>query len=210
MQECVILLHGLFRSSRSMHTLAKTLESSRFKVINQDYPSTSSTISILAQDAISKALSLCPSGSIIHFVTHSMGAILLRQYLSVSPIPNLHRVVMLGPPNQGSEIVDLLGRLPSFEYFNGPASIELRTDGICNNLPLINFELGVISGTRAFDPLCWLILPKPNDGRVSVQSTKIQGMKEHLVLGVTHTFMMKNSRVIKEVQHFLKEGSFNN
>jgi len=209
-KEYVVLLHGLARTDSSMKKLAKYLEDLDYCVINHYYPSTTDTVESLAQSEIPKALFQCPKDVRIHFVTHSMGAILLRYYLSQNSIENLGRVVMLGPPNKGSQVVDKLGRVPGFKLLNGPAGMQLGTtiESLPITLPPANFDLGVIAGTKSINLLLSLILPRPNDGKVSVENTKVVGMSDHLVLPVTHTFMMNNDKVISEVVNFLQEGSF--
>ncbi len=139
-----------------------------------------------------------------------MGGILLRQYLYKNQIQNLGRVVMLGPPNKGSQVVDKLSDMPGFKMLNGPAGMQLGTgkSGITHCLGPANFELGIIAGTQSLNPILSLMLPSPNDGKVSVDSTKIEGMKDHIVMPVTHTFMMTNEKVIQQVLFFLKHGCF--
>jgi len=207
-KEYVILLHGLLRKKGSMKKMKTALEKEGFEVINHDYPSNKADVQTLALEEIPAALSLCPNASKIHFITHSMGGILLRAYLNKHHIDKLGHVVMLGPPNQGSQIVDKIGRFPGFTFLNGPAGLELSTKGIVRSLKPIDFSLGIIAGTKTIDPIGFMMLPFPNDGKVSVESTKIEGMRDHLVMDVTHTFMMQNSEVIKKSIHFLKEGSF--
>lgn len=210
-RECAILLHGLARTDGSMAKMSRVLDDEGYKVVNVKYPSTKYPVETLAKNAILKALSQCPESSKINFVTHSMGGVLVRQYLKENRIKNMGRVVMLGPPNQGSQVVDKLSNIPGFKILNGPAGMQLGTKhgSLLNTLGSADFELGVIAGTRSINPILSVILPNPNDGKVSVENTKIKGMADHLVLPVTHTFMMNNNKVISQVIYFLKNGHFN-
>ena len=208
--EYVILLHGLARSDRSFRKLASVLNKKGYHTINCGYPSRKYRIDTLAQHAISDALSHCPKGSKVNFVTHSMGGILVRQYLSTNLIENLGRVIMLGPPNKGSEVVDSLRSISGFKLFNGPAGIQLgtETDSVPNKLGAADFDLGIIAGTRSINIILSTMLPNQNDGKVSVENTKLAGMKDHICLPVTHPFMMKNNTAINQVLHYLNHGQF--
>lgn len=118
---------------------------------------------------------------------------------------------MLGTPNHGSEVADFLGNLAVFKRIYGPAGQQLLTSTLTDvqaQVPEVDFELGIIAGTRTIDPLGSYVIGKPSDGRVSVESTKLVGMSAHLILPVTHTFMPRNRRVIREVHKFLKTGQF--
>ncbi len=211
-QDCVILLHGLARSSHSLRKLEKSLAEEGFKTVNQNYPSTKDPIEKLAEKYVSKAIGACGPSSQIHFVTHSMGGILVRQYLSTHSLNSLGKVVMLGPPNQGSETVDRLGKLPGFKFFNGPAGMQLGTGkgSLPKSLNKADFTLGVIAGTQSINLILSYILPSTDDGKVTLESTKLEGMAGHISLPVTHTFMMLNGEVIKQVIYFIKNGKFKN
>ena len=208
--QCVVLLHGLARTAHSMKKMETALEKSGYAVVNQGYPSTKKNIQTLAAETLRAALNKCPPNGAVHFVTHSMGGILLRQYLSQHAIPRLGRTVMLGPPNQGSEVVDRLGSWAPFQWFNGPAGGQMGTgpDSIPNQLGPVDFPVGVIAGNQTINFLLSTQLPGPNDGKVTVERTKVEGMQDHLVLPVTHPFMMRNGAVIEQVKVFLETGQF--
>jgi triacylglycerol lipase len=211
-QEEVILLHGLCRTSRSMLKMESALTNAGYKVRNVDYPSRTAPVQKLADGAIGKAVSDCrqDGATKINFVTHSLGGILVRSYLASHSIPELGRVVMLAPPNQGSEIVDKLGGLFLFKWLNGPAGNELDTDATStpNKLGPANFPVGIIAGDRSINWINSLFIPGSNDGKVSVQRTKLAGTNDHTVVHATHPFIMRNREVIRQTIQFLRAGSF--
>ena len=208
--DSVILLHGLIRTERSMKKLEQALIERGFATVNVSYDSTSGSIEKLAVEAIAPALAACSADAPLHFVTHSLGGILVRQYLRDHDIPNLGRVVMLGPPNKGSEVVDRLRDFPGFHFVHGDAGLELGTGetSVPNQLGRANFDLGVIAGTRSINLFLSSMISGPDDGKVSVENTRVEGMRDHLEMEVTHPFMMRNDRVIDQVIHFLDNGEF--
>ncbi len=211
-QEEVILLHGLCRTSRSMLKMERALTEAGYKVRNVDYPSRTASVEKLADDAIGKVVSDCQKNGAakIDFVTHSMGGILVRSYLARHTISNLGRVVMLAPPNQGSEVVDKLGWLFLFKWINGPAGNELGTGKNLtpNKLGLANFHVGIIAGDRSINWINSLLIPGSDDGKVSVERTKLAGMSDHIVIHATHPFIMKNYEAIRQTIQFLRVGNF--
>lgn len=207
---CVILLHGLARTENSMQTMEKRLSSEGYQAVNIGYPSRNYDIETLAKKAIEPALNICEPSQEIHFVTHSLGGILVRQYLSTHKIPPLKYVVMLGPPNKGSEVVDKLHKVPGFHAINGDAGMQLGTGqfSVPNRLGPATFNLGIIAGNKSINWILSTLIPGSDDGKVSVENTKLEGMDDHLELSTTHTFMMKNEEVINQVVYYLEHGKF--
>lgn len=192
--------------------MARSLEATGYEIWNRSYPSRKKPIAELAQIAIEPALEFCEARGIqhIHFVTHSLGGILVRYYLQDNIIPKLGRIVMLAPPNRGSEIVDKLKTYKIYQLFNGPAGQELGTDAnsVPNQLRPIAGEIGVIIGNATSDPWFSWLIPGEDDGKVSVASARLDEMTDFLVVSEGHTFIMQKDAVIAQVQTFLQQGGF--
>jgi triacylglycerol lipase len=210
--DCVVLLHGLARTSKAMDKLASELAELDYKIANVDYPSREKPIEELSPLVVLEGIRQCqtPETEKIHFVTHSMGGILIRYYLESNEIDNLGHVVMIAPPNQGSEVVDMLSGVPGYALVNGPAGQQLGTDpnSIPSNMGPVDYSVGVIAGNKTFNPLLSQFLPNPDDGKVSVERTKVEGMADFVVVNVSHPFIMEDDAVIGYTLNFLKSGSF--
>ena len=191
--EYVVLLHGLARTSKSMKALEKFFSEQSYEVFNISYPSRKYPVAELANIVRKEVIEQTSDAGKVHFITHSMGGIIVRYMQKYDPLPNLGRVVMLSPPNHRSEVVDKLGGLFLFKWINGPAGKQLGTDknSICQKLGKVDFELGVITGDRSINWINSLIIPGKDDGKVSIESAKVEGMDDFLIVHATHPFIMK-------------------
>jgi pimeloyl-ACP methyl ester carboxylesterase len=207
--ETVVLLHGLMRSRAAMLPLERHLIRAGYAAHSIDYPSLRDSIDELARRIRSQVVERTTGAERVHFVTHSFGGILVRHIMATDPLPHLGRVVMLAPPNQGSEIVDQLeswGLGPLL----GPSGRRLGTteQSAPRSLGPVGFELGVIAGDHSWSPLLSRLLPGHDDGRVAVDSTRIDGQTDFLVVNRSHTFIMNAADVHQQVVHFLDTGAF--
>ena len=205
---CVIVLHGMGRTACSMKRVEWSLKREGYRVINATYPSTRLSIQELADDWLNDLIEqkVPRDGCTIHFVTHSLGGIVVRQYLSTHRLERLGRVVMLGPPNQGSEMASRLRTNFFYRLLTGPAGQELgiERESTPNRLGPVNFPVGVIAGSRSFGRR--RDFAGPNDGKVAVARTQVEGMTDFAVIHATHTWMMCHPRVLRAVTHFLRGG----
>jgi hypothetical protein len=210
--ECVVLLHGLNRSLRAMEDMERALHDASYTTVNVDYPSQQGTIEELAPLAVDPGVERCrqSGASRIHFVTHSMGGILLRYSHQEDPIRDIGRVVMLGPPNQGSEVIDETREWPISKLFSGEAGLQLGTgeDSIPSQLGPVDFELGIIAGVGTINPFMSAVLPEYDDGKVSVDRTRVEGMADFMVVESSHRYLMNSETVIRNTVAFLQTGVF--
>ncbi|HVL01878.1 MAG TPA: alpha/beta fold hydrolase [Dongiaceae bacterium] len=217
-KETVVLLHGLGRSPLAMAGLHWYLHKQGYRVVNQGYASRRHPIPELCRQLFHDLIPHLAGGEgSIHFVTHSLGGILLRYGLQhwQAPIHRLGRAVMLAPPSQGSELVDQLRRWPLLPRVLGPAFLQLGTDpaSIPQQLLLSEtepfpLEVGIIAGRRSIDPLLSRWLEGEHDGKVTVARSRLPGMADFRVMDANHTFIMNDRAVRAQVVHFLRHGRF--
>jgi triacylglycerol lipase len=210
--ECVVLVHGLWRSGFSMRSIAADLEEYGYQTVRIDYPSTEMEIPELAQQYLPKGIESCKQTGAkkIHLVTHSMGGIVARQYLQSNSLPQGSKVVMLSPPNHGSNLSETFGESWWYQWVAGPAAVSLtqKENGIINQLHTIHEPVGVIAAYREWSlwPESWL--PKPNDGTVSVESMRLQEMDDFILINSGHATMRYNDEIHQQIRQFLIMGVF--
>ncbi len=208
--ETVVLVHGFGRRPASMAPLGRDLVAAGYHVINVGYDSWNDPVELSKQ--LRDAVDACCYGFAeqVHFVTHSLGGILVRKYLADHSPGHRGRVVMLSPPNQGSQIVDRVSTMPFLQALLGPTAGDLGTDpeSLPNRLGPATFELGIITGDRSLNPFYSWLIPGPDDGKVAVESAALEGAAGLLVVPYSHSFIMNRQTVVSEVIYFLREGRF--
>ncbi|WP_259219026.1 alpha/beta hydrolase family protein [Bradyrhizobium centrosematis] len=205
----VVLLHGIARTSASLKRLERALRATGFATLNIDYSSRKKPIAALADDIHPAIARFAERDAPLHFVAHSMGGLVARAYIARYRPAQLAGVVMLGTPNGGSEVADVLSGSRLYRAFYGPAGLELTTATRPDALPAVDYPVGVIAGSRFIDPVAGLlILPRPNDGRVSVQSSMLAGMADHIVIRASHTRLPRDAGAIEQTIAFLRDGRF--
>ena len=207
----VVLLHGLAKTPRSFGRMERALQKEGFATLNLAYPSRKYPLEVLVENVHAAIHPFGMQRDALYFVTHSMGGLLAQFYLARYRPIRLHRVVMLAPPNGGSEVTDFLKETAPYRAFYGPAGQQLGTSRLQSSerLPLPDYSVGIIAGNKTIDPISsFFIVAQPNDGRVSVKSTRLKGMSDHIVLGATHSGLLRHQSAINQTLSFLRDGRF--
>jgi len=211
-RDCVVLLHGIGMRGIVMQRMATALEAGGYRVVNISYPSRRMAFEALAGDYLPEQLRAndVASAPHLHFVTHSLGSLVLRKFLQDSRPANLGRVVMVGPPNHGSAAADEAKQHDLLRLYLGENLARLGTDedSIVELLGPADFEVGVIAGEVPINPIFGKALAGKNDGAVTIESARLEGMRDFLVVPYSHTVMLWRSEVIEQTLRFLKEGKF--
>lgn len=213
--DIVVILHGLGRTSWSMSRVATALESEGHRVHNISYPSRTLAIETLANDWLPRRLREIGAdrSERVHFVTHSLGGIIVRLWVRDQSPANIGRVVMIAPPNSGSIVADKLNGFPPFRWFTGgngrrlgvgPTSLPLTL----GPWPVTAGELGIIAGNRSLNPLFSAWHGEPNDGKVSVASARLEGMRDFLVVPYSHTWLQYRATTLAHIRCFIRSGRF--
>lgn len=210
LNEGVILVHGLGRGAGSMWRIAGSLRNAGYFVCRIDYKSIRRDIFDIKKE-VYRQMNLCFKNNLkkIHFVGHSLGGLLIRSYLSRYKAGNLGRVVIIASPNKGSEWVDHYKNSWWFQFFGDSVlNLSSKNSDFLNSLKPPYYTLGVIAGNWDASFLEH-ILPGPDDGIVRVNSAKVEGMADFILIeGTTHGLMRYNREVIDQTIYFLAYGKF--
>ena len=211
-QDHIILLHGMYRNADAMLPVERFFLAQGYQVTSLSYPSTKHSIETLVRDYLHPAVQTAQKKGTkkIHFVTHPMGGILVRYYLKNYPLEALGKVVMIAPPNQGTELAELFADSTWIDTNTGPAKQQLsaQQDSWVNQLGPVNFAVGIIAGNYNSNILTAWLLPGEDDGVVSVESTKVKNMKDFMIVPVKHFRLRGNQSVLQQAAYFLKYASF--
>lgn len=211
-REGVVLLHGIARRSASLGRMERAFRAEGFHTLNLNYPGRKADLASIVAEVAPQVAGFAAGVARVHFVTHSMGGLVARGLINRHRPANLGRVVMLGTPNGGSEVADFLHRMLPYRLFFGPAGVQLTTfrdRDLVALLGEVDFPLGIIAADRSIWLIeSFLILPRPNDGRVSVARTRVAGMTDHLTIHSTHDLLILNRAAIAASLRFIRQGRF--
>ncbi|HEX8384701.1 MAG TPA: alpha/beta fold hydrolase [Rubricoccaceae bacterium] len=218
MTDPVLLFHGLGRRAGSMAPMARALRAAGYAPHPVAYPSTRHPIGDLVERAVAPEVDrlLGAGAERVHFVTHSLGGVLVRAFAAARldegrPLPVGSRAVFLAPPHGGSEVADALHTVWPVRAVLGPALAELTTGpaSVPRGLgPVRGVEAGVIAGTRRIVPFNHYFADD-NDGAVSVESAfSAGGTADTVVVARTHALLMRAPDVIRLTLAFLETGRF--
>jgi pimeloyl-ACP methyl ester carboxylesterase len=206
--EAVVLLHGIANVPLSMKYLEKSIEEAGYSVHNLGYPSMEIPIGEAADRVREYVAALGPDVT-VHFVAHSMGNLVVRRMFD-KKLPNLGRMVMIAPPNQGSMLAQQLRDLDIYRWFFGPAGQQLPADRVefFNTLPVPPCPFGIIAGGRGTEKGYNPLLPGDDDGTVRVEETLLAGAADFILINNTHTLILFDRETREQTIHFLKHGNF--
>lgn len=202
-EETVVLVHGQGRTRFSMIILEKRFASAGFQTLNFPYNQ-----SIHSFDAISSQLIDFIKEKVktkrYHLIGHSLGSVIIRDIFRKDYPKGLGKVVMLAPPNRPAHLAKLLKGNPIYRWATGDSGQKLSEEEFYNNLPIPLVPFGVIAGDKGQK----LTFSEPNDGVVTVESTKLEGMADWVLLNHGHTFIMNCRDTFEYSLRFLETGSF--
>lgn len=202
--QTVVLLHGMGRGRASLWVLDMRLRQAGYKTLNFPYLANSQSL-----DGLSERLRVFIREKVktptYHLVAHSLGNVIIRNTFKLELPPGLGRIVMLAPPNKPAELARALRENPVYRWFTGESGQQLGSEEFYAELPAPKAEFGIIAGDRGQS----VTFNSPNDGVITVESTRLEGMKDWVLVHHSHTFIMNSRQVAQLCVQFLESGRFN-
>lgn len=211
--ETVILLHGLGEGRASMQPLAEHLRRSLdATVLTFGYASVKADIDAHGR-ALAAVVAGLPAAKRISFVGHSLGNLVVRRWMTIAAPVDLaraHRMVMLGPPNQGSDLARMAARIWGVAETAEGAARDLLVEWqrVAPGLAVPECPFGIVAGGKGDDAGYSPLLVGDDDAVVRVDETRLPGADDFLVLPVHHAAMMQDAAVQRATSAFLETGRF--
>jgi pimeloyl-ACP methyl ester carboxylesterase len=204
--DTVVLVHGLWMHGIAMSLMRRRLERDGYRVFAYSYPSVRLAF---AENTARLAQYLRDVGALrAHFVAHSLGGLIALRMIEEASDVVPGRVVLAGTPVGGSHAARSLVRLPGGRVLLGRNMSEWMEAGRFKCAA--GCEIGVIAGCLPVGAARIVApdLPAPHDGAVSVEETRLPGMRDHIVLNVSHSGMLLSRAVRHQIGAFLESGAF--
>jgi len=199
----IVLLQGMGRGRASLWVLDTRLRQAGYHVVSFPYSAHSKSIEGLAEDLV-EFIREHVKGAPYHLIAHSLGNLIVRTAFGTGLPPGLDRVVMLAPPNKAADLARALRDNKVYQWFTGASGQLLGSEAFYAQLPVPTVEFGIIAGDRGQS----VIFKEANDGVISVENTKLTGMKDWIAVHQSHNFIM-NSRIVAALcVSFLENGVF--
>jgi pimeloyl-ACP methyl ester carboxylesterase len=204
--ETVVLVHGLWVHGIAMELMRRRVARAGYQALAYSYPSVRLTLTENAGRLV-RYLHGLPA-SRLHLIGHSLGGLIVLRAIELATSLPPGRVVLAGTPFVESYAARRLERLPGGRTALGRSLPEWL--GAAHARPAPDREIGVIAGNLplGLGRLIALDLPRPNDGVVSVEETRLPGMRDHIVLPVSHSGMLISRAVARQICAFLRDGTF--
>jgi pimeloyl-ACP methyl ester carboxylesterase len=213
-RKVIVLVHGFMDTRFHLYFMEKELIADGYVVINKTYPSASMSIEECADylaGVIQRGTEDIKGPYELDFITHSMGGLVARCYLSRHRPPQAKRLVMIATPNRGVTKAELAARLPLADRVLGPALMEMAQGkdylcGLCGGAPAIEFA--VIAGGKGDGKGYSILIPGDDDGTVAVRSAYLPGAADFLLLDHIHNLICYYDDTIRNARAFIEEGAF--
>jgi len=215
--EVVVLLHGSCGSNKNMECIADSMRILGYHIYSMEFNSSLNNSTDAAKTLSPRVKYISSRHKKIHFIAHSMGGLIVRKILSEINLKNVDKVIQIATPNHGSELATFFKGNWLYKKIYGKAwgdfiiggkFLKSLNEPHVSAVGATNYELGSIAGNSSHFLLNFFFKSKDNDRRVSVSSTKLEGMKDHIIINANHRNIIKSKETILQIKSFLLDGKF--